>query len=186
VKYAYLVLLLASGSVLLPVVLPVMPVEEYIAYMKKIGMKPESSEKKKMAELPQFYADMFGWEEKARDVAKAFHALSPGDQKKCVIFSNNYGRCGAIDFFGAQYGLPKSIGEHNNYWIWGPRDFNGELLIILGGSMDEHVGDFESVEQVGVSDCKYCMPYENHVKIFLCRGLKAPIREVWPTAKNYE
>jgi hypothetical protein len=82
--------------------------------------------------------------------------------------------------------LPKSIGEHNNYWIWGPRDFNGELLLFLGGAKEELLEDFESVEQIGVSDCNYCMPYENHVKIFICRRLKAPIREVWLSAKNYE
>jgi len=186
VKYAYMVLMLASATVLLPVVLPVLPVADYIAYMKKMGMKPESNEKKQMAELPQFYADMFGWEEKVRDVAKAFHTLSAEEQKKCAIYSTNYGRCGAIDFFGAAYGLPKSIGRHNNYWIWGPGNYDGAVLLIVGGTLEDHVNDFASVEQVGVSDCTYCMPYENHVKIFLCRGLKGNVEEVWDGEKHYE
>lgn len=185
-KYAYLILLLASATVLLPVVLPVLPVQDYIVYMKRMGMEPESAENKKLAELPQFYADMFGWEEKARDVAKAFHALDAEDRKKCAIISTNYGRCGAIDFFGRQYGLPRSIGKHNNYWIWDPGHYNGEVLLILGGDLEDHVGDFASVEQVGVSDCTYCMPYENHVGIFLCRGLNKPVSEVWPEERNYE
>ena len=185
-KYSYVVLLLASITILLPMVLPVMPVEDYIAYAKKLGVKPDSNEKREMAELPQFYADMFGWEEKARDVAKAFHALSPEDQKKCTIYSTNYGRCGAIDFYSEKYRIPKSIGEHNNYWIWGPGDYQGEIMLLLGGTLKDHVDDFESVEQVGVSDCTYCMPYENHVNIFICRGLKASIEEGWRTAKRYD
>jgi hypothetical protein len=186
VKYAYMVLVLAVATILLPVVLPVLPVEDYITYTKKLDIKPESAENKKMAELPQFYADMFGWEEKAADVAKVFHSLSPEDQKKCAIISTNYGRCGAIDFFGNKYGLPNSIGKHNNYWIWGPGEYNGEVLIILGGKLEDHVSDFASVEESGVSDCKYCMPYENHVRIFVCRGLKESVAAVWPEERNYE
>jgi len=42
------------------------------------------------------------------------------------------------------------------------------------------------VEEAGVSDCKYCMPYENHVRIFICRGLKGSVAEVWPEERNYE
>jgi hypothetical protein len=120
-------------------------------------------------------------------VAQVFDSLSPDEKKKCGIYSTNYGRCGAIDFFGEAYGLPKSMGGHNNYWLWGPMTgYKGEVLIILGGTMEDHVNDFASVELAGVSKCAYCMPYENNVNIFLCRGLKDPIEKVWPENKHYE
>lgn len=186
IKYAYAVLMLVAMVVLLPLALPVMPVEDFITYSKKIGIGPGSSENKKLSELPQFYADMFGWKEKARDVAKVFNSLSPEDQQKCAIYSINYGRCGAIDFFGEELGLPKSIGSHNNYWIWGPREYKGEVVLILGGSLDDHEASFESCELVGVSTCDYCMPYENNVNIFLCRNLKMPLGTAWPKVKHYE
>jgi hypothetical protein len=186
IKYAYSVLLFVSMIILLPAVLPVLPVEDYIAYSKKLGVEPNSSENKELAELPQFYADMFGWKEKAKDVARVYNSLNPEDQKKCIIFSTNYGRCGAIDFFGEAYGLPKSIGSHNNYWLWGPGDKTGEVVIILGGIMEEHKDDFASCELAGVSTCTYCMPYENNVNIFLCRGLKQLPAEGWSEEKHYE
>ncbi|HEY9045398.1 MAG TPA: glycosyltransferase family 39 protein [Ohtaekwangia sp.] len=185
-RMVYPALIAVSSVVLLPMILPVLPVEQYIVYAKKIGMEPSSSENKELAELPQFYADMFGWEEKARDVAKVYNSLSEEDKEKCAIVSSNYGRCGAIDFYGAKYGLPKSIGTHNNYWIWGTRNYTGEVVMILGGTMEDHVNDFESVEEVGVSSCTYCMPYENHVRIFLCRKLKYPIATSWKYEKHYE
>jgi len=186
VRYAYAGLLLVSLMFLLPLVLPVLSVTDYVAYAKKIGMAPTSSENKELAELPQFYADMFGWKEKAHDVAKVYQSLSPEDQKKCAIYSDNYGRCGAIDFFGKEYNLPKSVGSHNNYWWWGTRDYTGEVVLILGGDMEEHKDDFESCELVGVSKCQYCMPYENNVNIFVCRGLKASLNEAWPSTRHYD
>jgi len=185
-KYVYATLMLAAILVLLPLVLPVLPVEKYITYTKALDIAPGSSENKDLAELPQFYADMFGWKEKARDVAVVFNSLHEEDKKKCAIISSNYGRCGAIDFFGEQYGLPKSIGTHNNYWIWGPREYTGEVVIILGGDQEDHINDFETCEQVGMSTCTYCMPYENNVKIFLCRGLKANLKDVWASEKHYD
>src|SRR5690606_24795272 len=56
----------ASTIIFIPLVLPVLPVQDYIVYAEKLGMKPESAEGKQLGELPQFYADMFGWEEKAK------------------------------------------------------------------------------------------------------------------------
>lgn len=184
-RFIYPTLLLISFALLLPLALPVLPVDRYIAYSKALGVEPSSSEGKELSDLPQFYADMFGWEEKARDVATVFNTLSEEDKTSCAIVSTNYGRCGAIDFFGQRYGLPKSIGMHNNYWIWGPRNYTGNVVIILGGTLEDHVNDFESVLPAGVSTCTYCMPYENNVNIFICRGLKYNLKEVWIHEKHY-
>jgi len=186
IVYAYLVILFLVSALVVPAALPIMPVENFISYSKAIGLSPTSNEKKEMGELSQFYADMFGWEDKASDVAKVYNSLSPSDKEKCAIYSSNYGRCGAIDFFGKKYGLPAAIGNHNNYWIWGPRNYTGEVMIILGGSMEDHADDFESCELAGASDCDYCMPYEDNLNIFLCRGLKKPLKEVWNEEKHYD
>lgn len=180
------VLIVISGAFALPMVLPVLPVETFIAYSNAIGLKPENTENKTLGELPQFYADMFGWEDKAKAVADVFFGLSEHDQKICSIFSYNYGRCGAIDLFGKQNGLPPSIGLHNNYWIWGPGDATGEVMIILGGSTEDLKTRFETVEKKAIVHSAYCMPYENDVPVFVCRKLKYSINEFWSQLKNYD
>jgi hypothetical protein len=177
--------LLVLGMVLAPIVIPILPVETYIRYTEVLGIKPFTPEGKKLAELHQFYADMFGWEAKAEAVAQVYNRLTPEEKQKCAIFADNYGRCGAIDFFGKAYGLPDAIGKHNNYWIWGPRDYTGELMIILGGELADKQQKFESVEVAGVVSCKYCMPYENNLRIYLCRKLKVSLKESWPRMKNF-
>lgn len=186
VKGIYLFVFVTSFLLLMPLVMPILPVEKYISYAASLGFAPSSSENKELGELPQFYADMFGWEEKTRDVAEVYNSLSEEDKKVCAIFSNNYGRCGAIDFFGQQYGLPKSIGNHNNYWIWGPRDYTGEIIIILGGKLEDHREGFESVELAKTSVCQYCMPYEKNVSIFIARKLKVSPKDIWQEEKHYE
>ena len=182
---AYLALMAVAGVALTPFALPVLPVEAYIRYADALGVAPSSPESMRLEKLPQFYADMFGWEKKAADVAAVYHTLPPGERERCAIFANNYGRCAAIDFFGPRYGLPKSIGNHNTYWLWGPRDYTGELIIVLGGALKDKQEVFDSVEVAGVSTAEYCMPYENNLAIYVCRNLKVPLKEFWPRLKEY-
>jgi len=180
------ILLLAVGLALAPLAISILPVEAYVRYAKALGEKPSSAESKELAELPQHYADRFGWEDKAGAVARAYHRLSTEDQAKCALFGDNYGRCATIDFFGKKYGLPESIGSHNNYWIWGPRDYTGEVVLILGGDLENKQRVFSSVEVVDSVSTRYCMPYENHLRIYLCRNLKMPLKELWQQVKHYD
>lgn len=182
----YAVVLAITGIILIPAAFPTLPVQDYIRYADAMGIAPSTAEHKQLAELPQSYADMFGWEDKARDVAKVYHSLSPEDQRKCAIFGDNYGRCAAIDFFGKKYGLPDAIGNHNNYWIWGPRGYTGELVIILGGDLEDKQEKFESVVVAGTSTCRYCMPYENNLRIYVCRKLKTPLPDLWASIKHFD
>lgn len=171
---------------LLPMVLPVLTVDTYIQYADALGFKPESSEGKEQSELPQFYADMFGWKEKVEGVAKVYNSLSMEEKKQCAIFASNYGRCGAIDYYGKDYGLPKTIGNHNSYWIWGPRHYTGDVMIILGGELAEHQPNFREVKLATVIDCQYCMPYEDNLPVYVCKDIKEDLKTIWPEEKHYE
>ena len=181
----YAVLILFGGIIGAPFVLPILPVDSYVAYANSLGMRPSTAEGKELADLPQFYADMFGWEEKAEAVARVFGTLHPDERSKCAIYAENYGRCGAIDYFGPRYGLPRSIGGHNSYWLWGPRDYTGELVIVLGGDLEDLKAAFQSVELAGVSAGRHCMPYENNLPIYICRHSKRPLKQLWPSTKSY-
>ncbi|MEX2115371.1 MAG: glycosyltransferase family 39 protein [Bacteroidota bacterium] len=181
----YVGLVAVSGAILSPLAAPVLPVESYIAYANMLGIKPSTAENKELAELPQFYADMFGWEELAATVITVNGNLSPDEKKRSVIYTQNYGEAGAIEFFGKSYGITRVISGHNNYYLWGPGTDSIDVVIIVGGDPEDHRQNFESVELVARSKCRYCMPYENNLPIFVARKLKRPVREVWPFTKNF-
>ena len=178
--------LVAAGILLTPVVLPILPVETYIRYANALGIQPSTAESKELAELPQFYADMFGWEEKAAAVAEVYQALPPEERRVAAIYAENYGRAGAIDYFGPRYGLPSAIGGHNNYWLWGPGGATGEVVIYVGGAEEGPASAFESYERAGTAYCDYCMPYEKDIPIWVARRIKRPTQEIWPAIGHYE
>ena len=133
--------------------------------------------------LPQHYADQFGWEEMTAAVAQVYHSLPPEEQAKAAIFGNNYGEAGAIDFLGPKYGLPKAISGHQSYWFWGPRDYTGEIIIVLGDRRATLEGECASVQQFDFVHSPYAL---EQGPIFLCRGFKWNLQQAWPMLKKWQ
>jgi hypothetical protein len=182
-RAAYLAALVLGGVFLVPFALPVLPVSAYIQYSKTLDLDPPDIENRKLGRLPQLYADMFGWDEMAAAVARVYHSLPAPERDRAAIFANNYGEAGALDFFGPKYGLPEAICPQQNYFYWGPRDYTGESMILLGHNpMLER--ECSAEEQAGLVHNEYSMPYENF-PILLCHGLKRPLKEVWPSLKTW-
>ena len=185
-KPALLALILSAGIALAPFAIAVLPVERFIAYAQVLGLTPSTAEKKELARLPQFYADMFGWEKMAAAVGAAYNTLTPAEKARCTVMGNNYGEAGAIDYFGPQYGLPKAISGHNNYWLWGPRGATGEVVIRLGGSLEALKESYGEVLAAGVFNDEYCMPYENNQTVWICKHRRTPLAADWAEFKHYE
>ena len=169
-----------------PFSVPVLPPQQWIAYAKKLHVVPQDSEvEKEKPLLPQFLADRFGWEELADKVGRIYNALPARERAVTGIFGQNYGEAGAIDVLGRKYGLPGAISSHQNYWIWGPRGYTGEeMIVITDASMPEMLARYQSCEVADKMDHPYSMPYERR-PIYLCRGRKQSYAADWNELKLY-
>ena len=184
-RVTILVTLLLAGAVTAPLALPLLPVDAYARYSRLLGVTPDTEEQKELARLPQFFADRQGWDAFVDQVAAVVARLTPAERASAAVLVGNYGEAGAIEQLGRPQGLT-AISGHNNYWLWGPAGRTGEVLIVLSRSQERQQQRFASVELAGEIDCGDCMPYENHLSIFICRGMKVPLAEVWPSLKHYE
>ena len=184
---ALAVWVVASLAVLLPVVLPVLPIDEFLKFQEHLPFTiPRSETGHLSAALPQYYADEFGWEDMVKVVAAIYHGLSPEDQKKAAIVTNNYGEASAVDYFGPKYGLPEAICGHNTFWLWGTHGYTGEIVIRVGSSLERERQVFETAEIAGMRSNPYALSYEKG-PIFLCRGLKnTTLQKIWPHEKHWE
>ena len=183
-KPTYATLLIVSGVLMAPMAMPLLPIEMLIAYAQgNTGVKQERLE---IAELPQHFADRFGWEEMTATVARVYRGLSPQEQAKACIATSNYGEAGAIDFFGKQYGLPNAISGHNSYWLWGTGDCTGEVIILLGIPQQNASSLFARVEQAAVVSCRYCMPFERNTPVLIGRDLRLPLKAIWNQARHFD
>jgi hypothetical protein len=164
---------------------PILPVETFVRYAAALGQEPGIEERQPLGRLPQFYADMHGWRELAEAVAGVVRALPPDDRAKACVFGQNYGEAGAIEYFGRELALPPAVSGHNSYWLWGPGSCTGEVLVVIGDRRERLEERFSDVRLVAATTCRYCMPYENGRPIWVARGLKQPIGDVWPRIKGF-
>jgi Dolichyl-phosphate-mannose-protein mannosyltransferase len=186
IKPLFLGVIVATGALCAPLVLPILSPDKLVAYMRAIHMEPPRTETSHTAALPQIFADQFGWEQMVGSVAHAYHHLRPEDEKRAAIFCQNYGEAGAIDFFGPKLGLPPGISGHQNYFLWGSRDWTGEVVLVLDTNDTDEREQFASVEDLGqVLSSPWAMPFERRMHIYLCRDLKVSVRELWPRVKNW-
>jgi 4-amino-4-deoxy-L-arabinose transferase-like glycosyltransferase len=174
-----------TSLVVLPFAVPVMPVETFIKYQSALGVKPSTPERNRLSELPQYYADMFGWEELARDVSAVYLSLPEAERASAVVYARNYGEAASLEYFSSTYPLPRVVSPHNNYWIWGYPKEGFRTIIVLRGNAEEIKQACNEVTLAAVHHCRYCMPYENDMPIYVCRGLRVTPAELWRRDKNF-
>ena len=176
-KFALAIPVTVLGIILSPYARPLLPVECFLAFQSALILEPPNNEGHEST-LPQFYADMFGWENLAKDISRVYQSLPEEEKKHTVVYCSNYGKAGAIEYYRKKYSLPKIICPHNSYWYWSLDDIkripNNQIttMIIIGGNLEDHLYSLHKVEAVGMHKTKYAMPYENNLTIFIGRGLK--------------
>ncbi len=183
---AIVIVLLASGVRLAPVTVQVLTPDHFIAYMRSLPFKlPVMEHSHEQAALPQWYADQFGWQEIVDETSVAWNQIAPAERQDCAVFAQDYGQAGAIDFLGRRYGLPRALSGHQTYFLWGPRGYSGNCMIVLGD--DPHTLEqlFSSIQYVGTSaDNPYAL--ETGIAVHICRGPKfGTLAQLWPQLKKW-
>jgi len=182
----WIAIALAISAIAAPVTLPILPPEMLQHYMEAMHIRPPPIERAGIgAPLTQSLSDEFGWRDLEAKVADAYRKLSADEQKRVAIIAANYGQAAAIDVYGRADGLPPALSGHNQYWLWGPRGYDGSLAIHVGGDVERWRRGCGSLEVVGETSNEFAMPYENNRPIFICRGLRVPITEIWDRLKRY-
>lgn len=134
-------------------------------------------ETREVAELSQNFADRFGLEDMATTVASVHDRLPPEERSEACVLTGNYGEAGALEFFGDKHGLPEVISGHNSYHLWGTQGCSGEVLVSVGVPLEDLESFFGEVEEAKTFRCRYCMPDEDGLPVYVLRGPKVPLED---------
>lgn len=176
ISYASVTVLLMVFT--LSLALPLLPPPVVIEIADISPIKPPPAEKGAKNPL-QGFGDMFGWPEMAEAAEKVWFSLPEEERLRTPIYGQNYGESAAVSFYSRDVEGLKVIGRHNNYWIWGPGDWDGQTLIIIGEIGPNLRRDFDSIEEITRLDHKYAVPEEADAPISIARGLKIPVKNFW-------
>jgi 4-amino-4-deoxy-L-arabinose transferase-like glycosyltransferase len=179
------VVVAVNGALSLPFVLPVLAPDRLERMLDRMAYRPPPIEAAGIgAPLMQMLSDEFGWRELAGDVEAAYAALSPADRARAAIYASNYGEAAAIDVYGT--GLPPALSGNNQYYLWGPREYDGSVVLAVNVDPAKWSAICDSAQVVAhFGTSPYAMPYERSRPIVLCRGMHPPLAQLWPTFKHY-
>ena len=182
---AYAAAIIVIGALIAPSAVPLLPPQRYLQWAALTHLGPPKFENRPTTSMPQFFADRFGWRQMVATVARAWYSLPPDERVKTAIFGNDFGQAAAVDFYGPEYGLPKSISGHLTYWYWGPRNYTGQSVLVLGDNRRRLEELFEVVRPMGKIGSPYAMQQE-HFTLYLAQKPRGwTFQSVWPELKNF-
>jgi hypothetical protein len=132
--------------------------------------------------LPQDYADMLGWREKADAVARVVATLTPDDRERVVLYGASYGQAGALDLYGRRHGLPPVVSLAGSFYLFGPGPRPGGVVVFLGVEPEDLTE--LACRSLAVTDRvrnPWGVPEERDVPVVVCRDPAITVQEVWRT-----
>ena len=164
--------MLVAGAAALPIALPVLPASA----LRTVPLQ----------KINYDLAESIGWPRQVALVAREYHALSPGLRGHTTVLAGNYGEAGAIDRYGAGYGLPQVFSGANTFWLWGPPPASATAAIAVNVDPALLRREFTRVRLVavfrngiGVADD------EQGARIYLAVGLRTSWSRAWPAFRDY-
>jgi hypothetical protein len=189
-----------AGAPLVPLALPLLAPERLVALDSALTGEARRAPGASGfdSELPGHLALRFGWPELAEAVAEARDELPPAERARFAVLAPSFGEAAALDFFGPRLGLPRAIGTHNQYGLWGPGANADALLLVVADEEEPRIAHQDrpphfrrgetprelamlcgELERLATVDCRFCSPYVSRKAVFACRGLSRPLAEIW-------
>jgi hypothetical protein len=93
--------------------------------------------------LPQDFADMLSWKEMTAKFARAYDLLDSNEKAHTLLFCDNYGQAGAVNYYGPQYHLPPAYSDNASFLYWLPENFyEFDNMVLLTDDPDEMAHPF--------------------------------------------
>ncbi len=164
---------------LVPFSLPVLPVQEFLAYSQALHLTGQNGTPPHL--IQPLYAQEFGWDNFTARVAAVYESLPPKIRAKTGIFADTYGEAGALALYGPRYHLPTIVGSQNNFFLWGPDGYDGSSMIVVGATQQATIRKlFRKVTLVTTIANPYEWVLQGPDPVYYCSDPIAPLPKIWP------
>jgi hypothetical protein len=133
-------------------------------------------------------ANEIGWPEFVAQVAAVRNTLPESDRSRLAILAHNYGEAGALELWGAQYGLPTPISSTNSFHDRGYGPYEPETVIVVGSNLSDQLFNFASCSIAGYVRMPRDVRNEEsvyHPEILICRHLRLPWPVAWARSQEF-
>jgi hypothetical protein len=173
-RIAFVAFSVLIGLYIIPIALPILPPQplaDLYVWMNAEKTGALKWEDLKNHPLPQDFSDMLGWEEIAQKVAKAYNMLNPAEKADALIFCNNYGMAGAVNYYAPKYHLPGAYSDNASFLYWLPAKPKMTNFVLVSDDPDEKQHDFakgfKSVIKVDSVTTEFAREKGDYIYLFI-------------------
>jgi hypothetical protein len=84
----------------------------------------------------------------SQKMAAAYNSLDSTEKSHTLLFCDNYGQAGAVNFYAGKYGIPEIYSDNASFLYWIPEKVEFENLVLLTDDQQEmehaFIKDFKS------------------------------------------
>jgi hypothetical protein len=189
---AAVALLVVGALAFAPLGLPLLPPPLLARYVAALGVVPQIERGEgKRAELPQWFADRFGWEQLVAEVAVIHRSLPEDERGRAIVVAPSYGQAGAVELLWPGGDPPPVVSAHNNWFFWSREVLaRAPFEVAIGiGMRDALSHTYAEIDQVGVHDCEYCIGWRDRMPLYVARRphvTREELRAGWERARHFE
>lgn len=126
--------------------------------------------------------ESIGWPQFADRVRAVVRSLPQEEQARVAILAGSYGEAGML----MRAGLPRVYSGHNQLFAYGPPPESATVAVAVKYSRQGLERRFDTCAPSGTVDNGVGVDNEfQGLTIFVCRGLKAPWRTLWPDFQEF-
>jgi hypothetical protein len=154
-RYAMGAFAVVTGTLAIPLLLPVSEPQPLTRYYEAIGSYKAGDfkwEDLKSHPLPQDFADMMGWRELTEATSKAYLSLPDSIKRKTLIIGADYSYAGALNFYGPAYSLPEVYSTNASFLWWIPENMDVRHMLYVDDDYSPQNPIFQQFEKVTVLD----------------------------------
>lgn len=172
-------ILLSIGVILIPVGMPVFPLESYLKH-------DYPYENREIVEGGQFnvrFDERYSkekWSATIKGLKNIYDSLPDIEKNNTIIWGKHYAQAGAVNLFNERYDLPKAFSLHGSFYNWVPKGDMPEATICLGYNVGDFFnGYFDEVIRVKTIYNPYSKNEEElHQHIYICKKPKQTFDEL--------
>ena len=176
----YVFSLAATGTAFALLCMPILDPPVLALILSKFP-QPPTTEKGPKSTL-QGLSDTIGWRHLVMNTWRMWNQLPEETKRHTVILTANYGEASAFERFGHEFHLPPPICLHNQFWLWGSKNWDGKSALLVGDFPDRVLRQFGKVEVLGRNDDTWSTPEEGSALLRL--GTQGHVK--WRDIKRYE
>lgn len=140
-KFIFVATIYLFGLLCMPLVIPILPISICRQYMKKMVSytafsRPLVWEDGTSGTIPQFFADMSGWESLSGDINKVSGRNQ--NRKPIAVLTNSYAIAGALKYYSKLL-APQVISANNSFMLESPDDLPSGTILYLSRDAKEMV-----------------------------------------------